>query len=154
MPSLITDQDGTVLLVSVDYSNSLYQMIDSIRLRWVHPDIRPLRFPIVGSGKVIIRVGFYETDQCISGAEALSEIRNSGRRPARLEELLALAFQHPMIVWPTPIVACGTIGSINGRQYIPTWKEERPWGQNSFQQILLTPFDEVCREPARFVFAM
>lgn len=98
------DEDLGIFKVTVDYNLTQEQMIAAGKYDQVGP-LFSEHLPISGEGKVereVVLVGPYHGHW---GNFVLEEL---GLRPARIEELLALAATHPDLQKKLPIVALGS----------------------------------------------
>ncbi|OGZ06096.1 MAG: hypothetical protein A2845_01625 [Candidatus Lloydbacteria bacterium RIFCSPHIGHO2_01_FULL_49_22] len=96
--------------VTVDYSQSLRQMITNARFDDVGPAVKEENFPRMEKGKIVVAVELISIDQYVVGDEALKKIALMGYRPATLHETLAMIAADPTLLNKSgpPIIALGS----------------------------------------------
>lgn len=97
-----------ILKVTVDYGQTLAEMIASGKYDWVNSDITSERFPIQGEGKAERELVLVHLGRIVSTDEALAKMDRGGFRAAKIEELLALGAACPELQKKFPIVALGS----------------------------------------------
>jgi hypothetical protein len=94
--------------VTVDYGQSLADMIKAGKYDWVNDNITKENFPVNGQDKQEVEVLLFHFNRVISSDDAIAEMNKAGYRPARIEELLALGACQPELQKQFPIVALGS----------------------------------------------
>lgn len=105
--------------ITVDYSLTLMRMIAAGCYDLGTDDITPKRFPVHGQGKHVLMVELVHFDEDMPSDDAVSEIFLRGLRPATIIELLTFGVMHPEEQQKFPIVALGSVGKMNGDDYVP-----------------------------------
>lgn len=100
--------------VTVDYSQSIAEMVAAGKYDWKNDDITEKHFPSpkLPAGfptKVELNLELIHFNRVISSDEALAELKKQGLRPATLRELLAFAVSYPEKQREFPIVALGSV---------------------------------------------
>ena len=116
--------------VTVDYSETLEQMIAAGRYHTRNNDIAAEHFPPVqGTGKVEVELHLIHLGHDASTDTVLAELDRRGLRPATLPELLALGVKYPNLQKEYPVVALGSVWrALYGRRhvaYLGSWNVER-----------------------------
>lgn len=110
--ALIEGKDETlgIFKVTVDYGQTLEQMIAAGRYGLVDGGINKRRFPVKGEGKVEreLVLTLLQPNDWILTNEVLSEIDRRGLRSAVIEDLLALGASHPELEEGLRIVELGS----------------------------------------------
>ena len=102
------------IALTVDYSQTVQEMINAGNYGWTHREITEKHFPLPTelNGKQVpvtnVTKLFY-FNRNISSEAAISEMDKAGYRPATLAELLALGEAHPELQRQFPIVALGSV---------------------------------------------
>jgi hypothetical protein len=115
----LTDQ----LHLTVDYGQSLQQMIAAGHYDWTNPDITAKWFPIKGAGIVPVETRLFQFDRYLPSEAAVAAIttvdaKNPWER-ATIEHLLVFGASNPDKQRRYPIVALGSVAEVNGRRYVP-----------------------------------
>jgi hypothetical protein len=117
--ALVADQ----VLLTVDYGQSLQQMIAAGRYDWINPDITATRFPMQGTDTVPIETRLFHFDRFISSADAVAAITTADAEnpwePAKIEHLLSFGAAHPDEQRRYPIVALGSVAEVGGHRRVP-----------------------------------
>lgn len=96
--------------VTVDYSKSLEQMIEEARFDYLNSGITEEHFPKNGTGITKISLRLFQFPTPKSTDEIIEYIQVQGYKPAKIEELVRFATQHPDIQRSGyPVVGLGTI---------------------------------------------
>jgi len=106
--------------LTVNYDQSLEQMIAAGRYDWKNDDIKPKHFPVKGEGKVNVEITFVHHNRVMSTDDVLKDLDTRGLRPIKIEELLALGAAKPELQQEFPIIALGSVwqsGDVN--RYCP-----------------------------------
>jgi len=111
-------------IVVVDYSRSLAEMIKAGKYDWVHGNINENNFPVKGIGRHEVSVVLFHFNRVISSEDAMSEMKRTGYRPARIEELLALGENYPDLQRQFPIIALRSFWrpQLGGRGVPALWR--------------------------------
>lgn len=95
--------------LSIDYRQSLADMIASGHYDWKNDDINKKNFPVEGSEVVEVDALLIHLNRSINPDNTLKELDRMGYRPATLPELLAFGRQHPELQRQFPIIALGSV---------------------------------------------
>jgi hypothetical protein len=95
--------------VNVNGELSLDAMIKAARFDWIHEDVNAKNFLITSKDQYVCEVLLLGFKQTVSPATVEAELRTRGLRAARIEELLALAAQHPELQRKHMIAAIGSL---------------------------------------------
>jgi hypothetical protein len=98
----------------VDYAQTLDQMIEGGTYDWKSNNITAKLFPIVGEGEVDLKPYLIHFNCFIDSDDAEKELETMGKRPGKIEELLAFGKTYPEVQWKFPIVALGSVAEIDG----------------------------------------
>lgn len=105
--------------VTVDYSQTLDEMIAAGSYNWKNSDINAKNFPVDGKGTSPVNIELVHFNRNIESDEALNELDKMGYRPATLPELLAFGAKHPDKQREFPIVALGSVRRLlRGRRHV------------------------------------
>jgi len=95
--------------VTVDYTQTLKQMISAGKYDWASNDITTEHFPIQGKSQQEKDIIIFHFNRTITSDDAIAEMDKAGFRPATIEELLALGAAQPELQEQFPIVAFGSV---------------------------------------------
>jgi len=93
-----------VFRLTVDYGQSLEQMIDAGHYDWVNSDITAKRFPIEGKGVVEFEGRYFHFNRGISSENAIKEIEAASWKPAKIEHVLSHGKTSPEEQHKFPII--------------------------------------------------
>ena len=113
--------------VTVDYRQSLKDMIQAGRYDYANSDITEKHFP-VASGPAELSIELVHFDRVMSSEDVLAEFDRRGLRPATLPELLAFGKAYPEVQLEFPVVALASV-----------W---RSWGVGRLVPFLWSNADE------------
>ncbi len=105
--------------VSINYGESLGEMIHSASFDEVHPRISGESFRIVGSGNARLELTMIRFIRPVSPSDAAGRMLRQGYRSGMIEELIALGRKYPDLQRGGPIVALGSGMIIDERRYTP-----------------------------------
>lgn len=105
-----------VLRITVDYSQTLEQMIVLGQYDWKNDDITVARFPVKGERKKEIVAELVKYESNMSSEAVLADIDKKGFRPATIEELLAFGAAFPELQRKFPIVALGSVAEVRDKR--------------------------------------
>ncbi len=105
--------------VTVDYSQTLEEMIAAGHYDWKNSDINQDNFPVRGEGKKEVEVTLVHFNRLVESDEAIREMEAKGYRPATIEELLALGKEQPDLQRSFPIIALVYFGYVNDERRVP-----------------------------------
>ncbi len=97
--------------VTVDYSQTLEQMIATGKYDWKNPDITAKHFPVSSSksGTEEMAIELIKFDRDMQSDDVVCELDKMGLRPADLPELLAFGAKYPEKQHEFPIIALGSV---------------------------------------------
>jgi len=98
--------------LTIDYSQSIKQMIEAGKYDWKNGDIKEKHFPFpteLSGKKITVSTKLFHFGRKISTEDAIYEMGKDGYRPATLAELLALGVKHRELQRPFPVIALGSI---------------------------------------------
>ena len=95
-------------IVTVDYDQTVEQLIKTGKYDWFNYDLTSLNFPSNEKGVAEVLVYLVNFNRGISSEDAVKELDRQGLRPATLKELLALGVAQPDLQRNKPIVALGS----------------------------------------------
>lgn len=99
---------GFYAKLTVNYDQSLAEMIAAGKYDWVNGDITQKNFPVKGKGQVELPLELVHFGRLVGSDEVLAECERRGLRAATLPELLALGAAYPDPQRQFPIVALGS----------------------------------------------
>lgn len=105
--------------LTIDYGQTLEQMIAAGRYDWKNDDISVKRFPLTGSGVVERKFKIFHFDRLISSDEAERLIIADGWQAAKIEHLLAFGAEKPDEQRKFLIVALGSVAGVGGDPFVP-----------------------------------
>jgi len=112
-----------VFHLTVDYSQSLEEMIAAGRYDWKNSDITAKRFPVEGTGVVEFEARYFHFDHNISSENAVKEIEQADKdnpwMSAKIEHVLAHGASFPEEQRKYPIVGLGSVGRFDGYRRVP-----------------------------------
>lgn len=118
-------QDGNSFTVTIDYNQTLEQMIATGRYDWKDGDINVKHFPLIGSGRFEIALELIHFNRVINTSDALKEIDQRGYCPGTIAELLALGAAQPELQQQFPIIALDSVWlSPDGRRRVALLGED------------------------------
>jgi hypothetical protein len=102
-------------LVTVDFDQSLPEMISTAGLVWHNPRVLNIGFVADGQGKVLVKLGLYPEGRSLRRDDDLTEPFAGGViRPATVFECLALATKNLGCHFDCHLLALGSVGEIDG----------------------------------------
>ena len=111
----------SVMSDTVDYSQSLEQMIAAGHYDRVNDDITAKRFPIKGEGVVEFEARYFHRN--ISSEDVVKEIESADTKnpwmPAKIEHVLAHGATYPEEQSKFPIVGLGSVAEVDGGRFVP-----------------------------------
>lgn len=122
VPQIVKKDDSNIdstLVITVDYTRTLKQMIVAGCYDWTNEDITAGHFPISGTGKVTVGLELVHLDRIVSTSEVLCALEERGLRPATLVELLAFGEKYPEEQRKYPIVALGSAWQSPRGRHVP-----------------------------------
>jgi hypothetical protein len=97
-------------IVTVNYAQTLEEMIAAGKYDWLKSDIKAKNFPVDGKGTSAVNIELVHFNRTMHSDEALAELNKMGLlRPANLPELLAFGATYPDKQREFPIVALGSV---------------------------------------------
>lgn len=105
----------------VDYTKLRSEMVAAGNYDYVNPAINDWTFP-VGQGPLEVEVVIVHPGLSFSEEQVLAELDRRGLRPGTMDELNALAEQHPESINELPILALGSVYVYKqGRWFAHLW---------------------------------
>ena len=95
--------------VVVNYTHTLAEMIKAGKYDYANSDINAKNFPVSGAGTRETEIALFHFNKNMSSGQVIAEMEKAGYRPAKIEELLALAEFHPELQREFPIIALGSV---------------------------------------------
>jgi len=113
---------------TVDYGQSLDQMIAVGHYDWMNDDITAKRFPIVGEGVVEFEARLFHFNRSISSETAVGKIKEADPEnpwiPAKIEYLLAFGEKFSEEQRKFPIIGLGSVARVNDYRSVPYLYED------------------------------
>ena len=111
------------IVLSVDYSQTLEQMIAAGHYDWKNDNITAKKFPVVGNGIVQFEAKVFHFDRDTSSQDNVDAIKAADPanpwEPAKTEHLLAFGAKYPEEQRKYPIVALGSVAEVDGDRRVP-----------------------------------
>jgi hypothetical protein len=111
------------IILTVDYSKSLEQMIEAGSYDWKNDSLTAKNFPVKGEGIVEYEARMFHSNRSISSEDAIALIKKEDEQnpwePAQTEHLLAFGAAYPDEQRKYPIIALGSVGEFDGHRYVP-----------------------------------
>lgn len=112
-----------IFILTVDYSQSLKQMIAAGHYDWKNDDITAKRFPIKGEGVVAYEARYFNFDHNISSEDAKKEIESADTAnpwsAAKIEHILSFGAKYPEEQRKYPIPGLGSVAKVYGYRRVP-----------------------------------
>ena len=102
-------RDGPAFEVCIDYALSFNEMVRAGKYDEVSSNITAEHFPVKGKGNMNVKIELVQFSLDISSEQVLTQLYQTGRRPAVIEELLALGAFYPEVQRQFLIVALGSV---------------------------------------------
>lgn len=139
-----------VFRLTVDYGQSLEQMIAAGHYDWKSDDITAKHFPITGKGVVEFEARHFHFDRDISSKNAIKEIEaEDSSNPwsaAKIEHVLSDGKTFPEEQRKFPIVGLGSVAEVLGSRSVPCLGKV-----GSKRYLFLHSFDRGCSPLCRFL---
>lgn len=146
-PSVETKSiDTDVFRLTVDYGQSLEQMIATGQYDWKNSDITAKRFPIDGKGIVELEARYFHFDRNISSEDVIEEMKKAGFEPAKIEHVLSHGKTFPEEQRKFPIIGLGSVARVDVYRYVPVLYED-----GSSRSLYLYCFDDDWDADSRFL---
>jgi hypothetical protein len=117
-----------VIILPIDYSKSLEQMIANGYYDWKNDELTAKRFPILGEGVVEYEFRYFHFNHLISSETADDLIKKvdfeNPWEPAKIEHLLVFGENFSEEQRKFPIVALGSFGKVDGSRRVPCLGED------------------------------
>lgn len=111
------------IVLSVDYGQSLEQMIVAGNYDWTNSDITVKRFGPKGEGIQQFEAKVFHFDRNISSKIAVEEIKAADTanpwEPGKIEHLLAFGVKYPEEQRKYPIIGLGSVAEVRGGRDVP-----------------------------------
>lgn len=138
-----------IFRVTVDYTQSLAEMIAAGKYDWINPDITADNFPISGNDQVEVNLELIHFNRTMESDDVLKELDKAGLRPATIAELLAFGIKYPEKQREFPVVALGSIWQgRGGDRDVPGL-----WSLSDVRSLSLSWFESRWDEDCRFAAA-
>ncbi len=137
---------GDSFPITIDYTQSLAEMIKSGKYDWSNSDITEKRFPVKGESQVELSGELVHLNRYLSSEEVIKEIERRAMRPAKIEELLGFGAKYPEEQRKYPIIALGSVAEVGGFRYVPFLGRH-----NSERYLRLTWWGSVWSDFYRFL---
>jgi hypothetical protein len=108
----------TDLVTTVDFGQTLEQMIAAGKYDWTNSDITAARFPVKGTGIKKFRNKLFHFDRDISSKAAAAAMRKEGFEPATHMHGLAFGAAFPDEQRKYPIACLGSSAQVFGSRYV------------------------------------
>lgn len=141
----VSDVPG-VFLLTVDYNQSLEQMIAAGQYDWKNSDITAKRFPIKGEGAVEFEARYFHFNHSISSENVIQEMKKASWEPAAIEHLLAFGEKNPEEQRKFPIIGLGSVAGVDGDRGVPCL-----YGLDAGRGLRLHWFDSAWSSDYRFL---
>lgn len=105
--------------LTVDYSQSLEQMIAAGQYDWKNSNITAKRFPIEGNSIVEYEARYFHFNRDISSDDAVAAMKEAVWEPAKIEHILSCGKTFPEEQRKFPIVGLGSVASVGGDRSVP-----------------------------------
>ena len=109
--------------LTVDYDQSLQQMIAARHYSWITPDIIAARIPMDGTGTVHVEAMLFHFDRFVSSEDAIKAINTEDPEnpwePAKIEHLLSFGVKHPDGQRTYPILGLGSVAEVAEDRRVP-----------------------------------
>jgi hypothetical protein len=108
-----------IFRLTIDYSQSLEQMIAAGRYDWTNSGIIAKHFPIEGKGTIEYEAKLFHFNRNISPEKAIEAMKKAGFEPATIEHLLAFAEKYSEEQRKYPIIGLGSVAEVDGARRVP-----------------------------------
>ncbi|MDB5265339.1 MAG: hypothetical protein JWM39_52 [Parcubacteria group bacterium] len=109
--------------LTVDYGQTLEQMIAAGNYDWKNDDLTAKRFPIKGDGIVEFEVCLFHFDRMIESKDAIKAIEAADSTnpwaPAKTEHLLSFGIAFPEEQRKYPVIGLGSVARVGGYRNVP-----------------------------------
>ena len=120
-----------IVTITVNYGETLEQMIIAGHYDWKNDDLTAKRFPIKGGGIVEYEAMLIDPTRNTSSEDAVDLIKRTDSKnqwmPAKMEHLLAFGAKYPDAQRKNPIVALGSVGEVDGSRHVPCLSWDGSW---------------------------
>lgn len=134
--------------LTVDYGQTLDQMIAVGRYDWKNSDITAERFSIEGNGIVEFEARYFHFDRNISSESAIVAMKEAGWEPAKIEHVFAHGKTFPEEQCKFPVIGLGSVAEVSGDRLVPGLGSV-----GSERNLNLDWFDDDWNPVCRFVAA-
>ena len=111
------------IVLSVDYGQSLEQMIAEGNYDWKNSDITAKRFPVVGNGIEQFEAKIFHFDRNTASQDNVDAIKADDPanpwEPGKIEHLLAFGAKYPEEQRKYPVIALGSVAKVDGLRRVP-----------------------------------
>ncbi|MFH1315615.1 MAG: hypothetical protein ABIH67_04420 [Candidatus Uhrbacteria bacterium] len=106
--------------ITINYNQTLKQMIAAGKYDWTNPDIIAKNFPIQGKGEAVYELILVHLNRQATTRQVEEHLATQGLEPVRIEHLLAFGAANPNVQRQFPIIALGSGWvSPRGRRGVP-----------------------------------
>ncbi len=111
--------DSGMFPISVDYSQSLADMIKAGKYDWTNSEMTEKKFPLKGDGVVERTLMLCHFDRMMTSEQVIEANQVGGVEPATIEDLLAFGAMYPEAQRKYPIIALGSSALVRGGRFVP-----------------------------------
>jgi len=119
MTTSVPSTTNQTFIFTVDYGQTLEQMIAAGRYDWTNDKITTERFRVEGADLVGFAAVLFHLDADNSSEAAKSQIEKAGYEVGKIEHVLSFGAQYPEEQRKFPIVGLGSVGEIRGERRVP-----------------------------------
>ena len=105
--------------ITVNYSQSLAEMIKAGKYDWTNSDITEKHFPVKGGGVVERMLTIHHYNRAMESKEVIAALEAIGKEPVPVEDLLAFGAKYPEEQQKYPIIALGSVARVRGSRDVP-----------------------------------
>ena len=113
-----------LIILALDHSRSLEDLIKAGNYDWFNDDITAKRFPITGTGIEELEFDLFHPNRSILSENAITEMEKSDDperpwMPAEIAHLLVFGEAFPDLQRKFPIIALGSVAKVDGARRVP-----------------------------------
>ena len=107
------------IVISVDYGQTLAQMIVAGHYDWENDDISGKNFSVQGKGVVQYEAKLFHFNRGISSEQVVKEIKAAGWEPGKIEHVLSFGAKFPEEQRKYPVIGLGSVARVRGGRRVP-----------------------------------